>query len=709
MWNPNKPPPPFPPQQFDLGGQYGNANQYQVQSDINPHQSQPQQQQFQMQNQMPVMQNQMIQPPQMQPFQPQQIQQVVPMYYPNPHPQQQMQNEMIQQTQIQPFQPQQIQQAVPTYYRAQQGQVNEIGHYGPQQGHQQVQMNNIGDCQFVGAHDRSALINEFIAFTPASSFCRLCGKSFKNTKWRDHFRVKHPEIMHRFPKTMTSIVEILNFQIDEAKKSGNILQYAKSRKVHNKWQCTRCQDIFRDNHHITQHLDSQHNSCSPPTARVLTKCYELKCGTFYPVPEHESQQTATATLTNPQSNQVQLLPSPPNYPIAQRATMTTPTNLQRNQAQLLPSLPSYTMAVIPSQSNMIANPLSQYIQYMGPLPSHITKGTTVVEDVLLKLIDKEDVIDGWIKIFYKYISTSENFMQHLKASLGCKQYNPDLVLVSNGPLLNLMKLYDTLEPQIRHIADGLPAHWKARLVKFVIQPDESTNIEGGATMWTFRYRSNSSPNLREMANLLCFLKARECPILGQFINVVSSPAYSHDEAARTGIISILLYTLAAECVPDGDYMPWVCQYALFRCFRLDRESNTPKLKSAATCGKIFATILYLLRQGILSCASQMQQSGHSDKVEGMIERVQKGQVINLLSPWIANCRAMTAKQAEKETSIVARNGDIICNKGVFRESIYTQLIPMVRGEVCTILDVMLQGDTWRLFLDKENVISVSEK
>lgn len=380
-----------------------------------------------------------------------------------------------------------------------------------------------------------------------------------------------------------------------------------------------------------------------------------------------------------------------------------------NQSQLIRALPSYAAAVLPTQSDINNNPALQYTQYFGSLPSNIMKQTTIVEAVLTQLISKDDTTKDWIKIFYKGIANNEYYVEQLKTQLLSDNLKPSIVLSSIGsPLTKVMDLYITLEDQTPKISNGLPADWKAKLVKFEIQKDDDAGIEGANT-WAWRYRDNSTPQHSEMSHLLCYLSANNCPILQPFLRFVSLPDYSHEQAVAGGIVSTLLYQLAAETVIDGDHIPWMCRYAQFRCFNIERESNAPKLKASATCGKVFATILYILRQGVLACASRMMNTGHSDKAMDMIGAVQSSPVINFLSPWIAYCRAMTARQAKKETSTMASNGDIICNNATFRKSTYCQLIPLVRGAICTILGVMFDGDDWRHFLNKKNLIQVSNK
>ena len=535
--------------------------------------------------------------------------------------------------------------------------------------------------------DHNKLIHDNIGITPAGVYCLHCKTHFEVDKWRRHFNQHHPNIIATFPKTMSNIINKLNFQIRQAVDSDNIVSYAFNSKLYNKLQCSSCKKIFRDNNHSQQHLNSHHNTCtSTNSLMVTTPCYKLKCGRFYPAPQQPQQQSMVSTM--------------PTQPMPQQLT---------NQSQLIRALPSYAAAVLPTQSDINNNPALQYTQYFGSLPSNIMKQTTIVEAVLTQLISKDDTTKDWIKIFYKGIANNEYYVEQLKTQLLSDNLKPSIVLSSIGsPLTKVMDLYITLEDQTPKISNGLPADWKAKLVKFEIQKDDDAGIEGANT-WAWRYRDNSTPQHSEMGHLLCYLSANNCPTLQPLLRFVSLPDYSHQQAAANGIVSTLLYQLAAETVTDGDHIPWMCRYAQFRCFNIERESNAPKLKASATCGKVFATILYILRQGVLACASRMMNTGHSDKAMDMIGAVQSSPVINFLSPWIAQCRAMTARQAKKETSTMASNGDVICNNATFRKSTYCQLIPLVRGAICTILGVMFEGDDWRHFLNKKNLIQVSNK
>ena len=416
-----------------------------------------------------------------------------------------------------------------------------------------------------------------------------------------------------------------------------------------------------------------------PCTRIT--CIQFKCGRFHP-----------AT----------------NQPEVHLVTANTNVAQQVNPNQQATALPQYAAAVLPSQREIALHPALQYTHYFSSLPTNNTVKADIVDAVLAQLIDKGDTTTDWIKIFFKYIATNEYFIEELKRDLESQSLNPRMVLaISDTPMAKLLDLFIYLESHTKQIADGIPANWRAMLVEFKIPNDDNAENEGGANMFTFRYRANSSPQLRECAYLICYLKHHKCAILDKYMTLLSSPGYSFDEAATTGIISNLLYELAAEQPSDGDHIPWVCRFSLYRCFHLDRESGLPKLKSSAICGKIFATVLYMLRQGILACASRMMQGGNSQRVPEMLRAIQSCQSIHFISPWISICRGMTSKQAQKETSHVMPNGDIVCNSAVFRNTIIRKLIPLVRNAICNIFGTIFRGDDWKLFLRGDSIIKVS--
>ena len=350
------------------------------------------------------------------------------------------------------------------------------------------------------------------------------------------------------------------------------------------------------------------------------------------------------------------------------------------------------------------NPALKYMQYFNSMPYNNTVDHKQVEAIISELIDRSDTPEYWLKILHKFIATEEFFINNMKSKLELHQLKPEVQLNFNSALKKIMDLFIDLEGHVKSIADGIPANWKASLVKFEVSREQNNEIEG-ATTWSFRYRQNSSPQLREFGYLLCYLRHHQCPILDRYYEYVNSENYCPHTAFKSGMVAKFIYELTVETVPNGDSIPWLCKFALHRCFMMD--GNKLKLKRPNVCGKQFATTLYMLRVGVLTCASMMLHGGHSEEALSMIHHVQKCHVINMISPWISHCRAMDARSCQKESSHLASNGDIICNNATFRKCIYKQLIPLVRSSICETFNIIFETDKWQAFLSNQNMIRVS--
>ena len=506
---------------------------------------------------------------------------------------------------------------------------------------------------YIMSLNNQSIVFKLVGITHAGTYCLECGKNFPPENWREHFKRHH--VTTTLPKKVSNIVQLLKYKITTTKSRDDPRIYAQSDRQYSKIKCLGCSNIYRDKFQIQNHFASKHNSCLTENGFVPVQCYQLKCGRYYPIPEAPLRQ--------------------------------------ENQPASIP----------PTHQPPNPHPPMHYMQFFSSLPYNNTVHAKDVETILTQLIGQGDVTDQWIKIFHKFIATDDFFLENLEHHLGLAQLKPAIALNADTPLTRLMHLFVDLEAHVRSISDGVPANWKSQLVSFDVPREDNSELEG-ATTWTFRYRNNSSPQLREFGHLLCYLKHFQCPILQCYVDLIDTGDYCQQEAFRCGIIAKLIYELTVELVPNGDYIPWICRFTLFRCFMLD--GGRPKLKGANQCGKIFATMLYIMREGALACASMMMNSGNSIHATSMIRCVQQSHVINIISPWISYCRAMTARQANAETSFLANNGDIICNNATFRREIYTQLIPLVRSSICRLFSLIFANEDWNLFVSNSNQIRV---
>ena len=555
---------------------------------------------------------------------------------------------------------------------------------------------------------------EKIGITHAGTYCLLCGNYFHPKNWRKHFTHSHSSI--RLSTRMNNIAKILEDRVRLMVERYHPSISAVRLTLYTRIQCLRCGSNFRSNSKFQEHISSSNNNCIDGTPSRVP-CLLLKCGRYYPQPQN-AQQPA---FSRPASSQpTKFAASPTNHDSLKRQTTKTAISpvLLKTPKPALPFDVSTGVGakVTPNGADNSLTPTEQtaiptsdalsYLEFFRSLPRNVCVPSSDIEDVLKKLVSPGEVTDQWIKIFHKYIAIHSvpTFIDTLRDRLQIPRLKPAIGLANLPHLAWAMDCYIELEKHTKAIVNGMPANWKAALVKFNATIDKGTDLEG-ATTWTFRYRNNSSPQLNEFAHLLCYLDYCKCPILQRYASLERGHS-NMPLSSKMGLIARFIYELTVERVSNGDYIPWICHYSLFRFFTLDK--GQPKLRSPNVCSRILATNLYTMRLGVLSCGYMMMHGGHSEQVIAMFTVVQNSHAINMICPWISYCRVMDERSSEKKTSHLAANGDIICMNATFRRCIYSQLIPLVRTEICNIYAVMFATSDWRKFIDKRNKICVSD-
>ena len=577
-----------------------------------------------------------------------------------------------------------------------------------------------------------SLVLSSIGFTHAGTYCKLCCRPFACVQWRNHFREKHHEIA--LPETTRGFVECLNMRVDDVRRSKSPRDLAiDPENTHTRLVCKKCSTTFTHMQNLNDHWRCRKKECSQNNGYTKVKCYKLQCGRYYPtvVPEYRPvQQNQVLRVSRiPLS---MLSPNSPSCPdprnsgqgdsrqyvasltqnantcslsngfVSDRCHRTTSTVQVSNKAGQQNEVTTghrRSNSLLSSNSqyktpSLASNTVQDYMQFFASLPLNNLCTTEEVESKLRQLIPKGDDTKHWRKIFHKAIGTDSFFIEHHKSLLESNSLKPHIMLKANQELGRIMDLFICLESQSKGIVYGIPANLKAKLVKFAVSRDEECELEG-ATTWTFQHREKMSHHVYEFRHLLCYLNHVGCPILQKYLISVCNP-YSLQEAQRSCIIARLIYELAIEGSPDSDYIPVICRFAQFRCFQL--KDGSPTLKSPNMCGKAFASVLYILRFGVLACTSMMLHGGHESHASEMISNVQRGHVINTISPWVSYCRAMSVKRADTDTSFYAVNGDIICNNVTFQKRIYCQLIPLVCSSIRRLFSGIFNSEDWRVFL-----------
>ena len=417
-----------------------------------------------------------------------------------------------------------------------------------------------------------------IGITHAGTYCLLCGKHFVPRFWRDHFNRSHTDV--RLPIRVNNIVNILHHKVQLTVQRYHPSIYAVSPKVYKRIQCLQCGNIFRDKSQLHAHISSNHNSCSSNSTSSAVMCFKLRCGRYYPHPQQQKnpQITGGSYYPHPQQQNPQparfsstislsakngILTNHGSPQLSPHAT-TTVSPMQLKTPQNTHPSDGITGAGARITPNRLYNAVNTgqsgtsdapgYMECFTTLPSNVCFSSSDIEAVLKQIISPGDVTNHWIKIFHKYIATTHvgRFVDTLREQLLSSGLKPQVVMATHIHLSRLMDMYIELESQTKGIVNGMPANWKASLVKFNATVDKNSDLEG-ATTWTFRYRNNSSPQVNEFAHLLCYLNYFKCPILQRYMNLDVGDVNSL--ASKMGMIARFIYELTVEHVPNGDYIP----------------------------------------------------------------------------------------------------------------------------------------------------------
>lgn len=539
---------------------------------------------------------------------------------------------------------------------------------------------------------------QYMFFTPAGLACKECGTGLVPHRWKQHFTNKHPHL--HFNQAASGFEQKLVTHVEATISDHNRVQYAKESTIFVKDFCSVCCKIFSDARSYGKHATNESYQCSREDHKSI-ECYLMKCGRFYPITGALSKNVATdiATAVTPGNKS----DSSPGRNQSSTPNLPTPTNLSAKLGEIAGAggaagVPDAVGQSLKWQDTTADDP---YMNLFGELPLSNRNMNTKVDGILEKLIRKDDRISEWRKVLHKRIATSDDFISQMKSDIECFR-DPSDTLNKNFGLSKLMDAFVMLEDNFHSILHGSRGNIRTALVKF--KQDDDADMDTPAK-WGFRPRSEKSTEQKEeFRALLKYLHDQGCPFMDTYMQVMSETTYSVSQAHDHGLVAKLIYQLAVEQIPDGDYIPWICRFAQSRCFQI--KQGEVKLRSMKQCGSLFSTILYIIREGVLACAAMMEQKGYGHKAEEMISFVQKSAVSNILAPWISACRSKTNIEAGEKTSLVTEEGDIVCNNAIFKKEDYSRLIPKVDSALRLLFRDAFEGDEWMNFF-KDGTIHVS--
>jgi hypothetical protein len=439
--------------------------------------------------------------------------------------------------------------------------------------------------------------------------------------------------------------------------------------------------------------------------------------------------TTTALVHHLQPAQVQVQPI---APVTFQANLPRPTtalvhNLQ--PAQATTSLTCATSRVVPLTSTATVTsqgratvpapyPISsttaifptptlttaQYLQLMTTIPNHITNPNSNVIEVLTQLLDDDDSPNHYTSVFGQYIATcpAKSFIQHMTVMVrDIKSKRPDLELE------RLMSLFQELDSSMSAINGMLCGKLRSCVLNFEV--NDTDHEEGGASGWssTFRVRKSYKDHSLAFGRLLVYLDHFKCPILPKYKILVSGEGYSQDRCVEQGLIAKLLFELTMEKVPDGDTLPIICCFALFDCFHI--QHGKLKIKALNCMSKCFSSILYLMREGVVACASMMINNNQAEHAVAMIKSSKDQVATNRVSPWI-RCTKELQRRIPKYSETMIDSDRNISYLGLhITQDKYSCLIRNMLKRCKSIFSVLFDGDDWKAFFDPSYKIQIDKK
>ena len=497
---------------------------------------------------------------------------------------------------------------------------------------------------------------KYMFFTPAGVACDICNSPFTPNRWRYHFNTNHPTL--GFSKQSDGFAARLSAHVTTAIKNEDRESYAASTQEHIKHCCTNCRTAFANKSLHQSHCmkETQEGAVCTVDDHVMANCYKSRCGRFFvTVPGALDNDTTEMQQEESKSDDCK-----------------TDTCLEEN-----------------AQS---------FMGMFGKLPMCYQNKSGMVKNILEQIINSHDEDTEWKKIFHKRIANDPNFIATITADLEVFN-NSKNIITENIALSRLLDTFAMLESNFHSIVSGTQGNVRCAMVKFKV--DEGGDVDN-PSKWGFRPRDEKCKDqLNEFRAMLCYMLKHQCPMIKKYMDIMKNPHYSIEEAHNDGVICKLIYELATEEVTNGEYIPIFCEFAQSRCFKVAGDKVT--IRSANKCGSLFSTLLYILREGVLSCASLMENAGNATEVENMIRCVQRSPVTNILSPWINVCRKKYENEFT-ESSNYNENGDIICQNALFKKSLYCKLIPLIRTNLIVLFAEAFKGDDWRHFIHNNGII-----
>jgi superfamily II DNA helicase RecQ len=328
------------------------------------------------------------------------------------------------------------------------------------------------------------------------------------------------------------------------------------------------------------------------------------------------------------------------------------------------------------------------------VPCGATVPLSTTRDWLDKYMADDEKADRYIPIFHP-MSQHGNGDKVISDFIDLWTKEPS---ASEPALLEILELGRIWLLERVRLETGI-VHANYRAAIMVFEGQDEGDVKQNTT---YNFRHNANALLPELLGLLKFAWRRADQWgVGSGL---SGFKQSYDKV-RTNpfLVAQILHTLFVQNIQNFYQHPIAVEYCLSRCFR-KRAALLSMVKCDLSSTQV-AGVLSLLRAG--TCGFLLSLNQHAQQIAPNACRlVRTGAVMNTLCPFIRTLKEMHAAKNTKRMKTVSPEGNIAVDGFLFKESIWSELIPRVFDECKKLLTKLLAGNHWLPVLESSIALTV---
>jgi hypothetical protein len=454
------------------------------------------------------------------------------------------------------------------------------------------------------------------------------------------------------------------------------------------FQCLKCSEIFQSNRgwNFERHLESRKGKCSGEGASTTPITYRnTRCFRRFPVDDASAP------------------PCPPTTSITVDQEATSAASSLQQSDYTMSNSTALALDILFGGSTTTGSTAEQEDEVVS---------SSISREIMRPYVRHDESTDIWAIHFESLMSSgvcaASNFQARIVQLV--KWWSDDVDESEDAYLSEFLKLAKLwFDQYANNQLKRIPANIRNRLIVFDAH-EYGGNLYGGS----FYLRKTDGKLGEEYRRLLAFCWRYEGSYLEKYKQWFKRLVDVHETQEKMISLAVLPKFLLAvyfqQPLSPRDPPPIVVQYCLARSFRGFSKTNQSDSLSMIDCqaaGTRMSNTLHLLRAGLLGVVffwprdswhkNHLGDAGSSwiKHATNLVEHARLCYVTNIISPMIADTRAMHARKPTSLTSSTDAEGNISVGQFVFESSKWRKIIPIVHEKAINLFSRLLSGETWR--------------